>query len=475
MLLNDNITRHHAVDDPGTVDHSIVYNTMMNYYEKLKLGKGAWFRQLLCDAVTPSGNIYRLIGLRFEARKHSFYIQMQMQEIADTHPYLLAESSDTETDDIDQNIASENAKAEARLKKMIEALGKAKVTIRNTFDLEAEPETTSTGFPPIEEFCQMKISPSWWMLPEDPMDLAEVLRGLVLTFLILLIQTVVPVIILVNAWYEPHNHLLEFENFQSTFNYHEIFCLGLTTQDQLHTIMGVLLMELVIVIIHSYVAVQWENARVSAYLPTSRSWYVVGNLVNIHCNVVILLIIPLLFWTEAGATQIALDSLTLLFLQTLDDLDGYALSYMRKNDHDYCQDAAWHIAMLSRCPVNIKELINPDADGPDDLWDIQFENKQLQASVREGEEKRKCICRLEQRGRDTDETSPLRPSQADVAALETEYRIVDEQQVSVLPRPEGASLSMMWHITYYFVLIGAFVLPAVWMVVNKRCGARAPV
>eukprot|EP00971_Amphidinium_carterae_P077874 1540322-Amphidinium_carterae.1 len=99
-------------------------------------------------------------------------------------------------------------------------------------------------------------------------------------------------------------------------------------------------------------------------------------------------------WQHDNATWIvpsmpALDSLSLLFVQTLDDFAGYACQYMNKTDDDYAMGATWQMAMLSQCPVQLQDIACPDITNPTpsevrEIWKVCFVGEKLQAVVRAG-------------------------------------------------------------------------------------------
>merc|ERR1719297_65703 len=93
------------------------------------------------------------------------------------------------------------------------------------------------------------------------------------------------------------------------------------------------------------------------------------------CVIITTLALPLRFWDETNSTAIAMDSLTLLFVFMLDDLSGFAATYLGKTEESYSRAAAWQKAMLSQCPVKIADIINSGAAHEDELWRCEFDSR----------------------------------------------------------------------------------------------------
>ena len=48
-------------------------------------------------------------------------------------------------------------------------------------------------------------------------------------------------------------------------------------------------------------------------------------------------------------------------------------------DEDFQRMTSWNFALLYQCPVDLGEVVNPEASGPHDFWKIRIEDQRLQA------------------------------------------------------------------------------------------------
>jgi len=234
-------------------------------------------------------------------------------------------------------------------------------------------------------------------------------------------------------------------------------------KEQLHTIMGGILLELTLLIVHSYVHDQHDNAAKLCLLPTSRFWLMVDQLTNMCCVIISTLALPVRFWGEDNSTAIAMDSLTLLFVFMLDDLSGFAATYLGKTEEGYSRAAAWQKAMLSQCPIKIADLINVGATHEDELWRCDFDkNGRLQmATVVSGSSERfvkRRVMRVAQTSEDT-------------ALLQDDTRLCysTSSLQEVLPRWESTFMVQAWYLLDVFMILVQIIVPLWWMILDKKC------
>mmetsp|Transcript_36993 Transcript_36993/g.115152 ORF Transcript_36993/g.115152 Transcript_36993/m.115152 type:complete len:247 (+) Transcript_36993:704-1444(+) len=242
--------------------------------------------------------------------------------------------------------------------------------------------------------------------------------------------------------------------------------------ERLHTIMGGILLQLVVLIIHSYILEQAHNSRKAGTLPSDPFWYAVGNVTNQVCTLMTIATAPILFWNEGSPTSIAMDSLTILFIFMLDDFAGHAVTYMGKTEEGYSRSAAWHKGLLAHCPVSLSDLINPSAASADELWCIRYSpsGDLLKAGPQDGSREQTCPRRLER----------LRPEPAgERTALvnspkegEPEVRLWYTNAPGVAREMPGQYVKVIqwiWSAIGKLSLAVQVTLPVLWMVVNKPC------
>mmetsp|Transcript_1566 Transcript_1566/g.4033 ORF Transcript_1566/g.4033 Transcript_1566/m.4033 type:complete len:445 (-) Transcript_1566:37-1371(-) len=444
MLLAEKLQTVQERDHEYDVDHAHLYKSMSRFHQRTLHKEGTFYLQTLVSALTPKGNIYRFMGLHSERRRNTVDLWQQMEELANVHKDLLG---------------GQEASVEVRVNRLLQALSETIVEAdAESQQIKAE---APVGFGPVEEFLFSRATSYCGIfVPDASKERREWLTNVCMCILVFFIQLCVPTAVLVEKWMDPQNRLKETDIWKH-LNIHELLCLGKDIEGVLHTVVGFLLMGLVIVIILSYIAEQNNNAQKSASVPSDRYYYLAGNLANVYCNVVTVLVLPLLFWTETEATNIALDSLSLLFVQTLDDFAGYACQYMNKTDDDYAMGATWQMAMLSQCPVQLQDITNPTPSEVREIWKVCFVGEKLQAVVRAGAHPRECPRRLQRFAMDS---SPLLQGSSSPFV----YRATRRRE-EVLPRPEGIVIPCLWNVAWYLVALCLWFVPIFWMTTNKAC------
>mmetsp|Transcript_32007 Transcript_32007/g.75027 ORF Transcript_32007/g.75027 Transcript_32007/m.75027 type:complete len:446 (-) Transcript_32007:134-1471(-) len=443
MLLAEKLQSIQEQEHDYDVDHAHLYISMVRFHKRTLAKEGTFYLQTLVSALTPKGNIYRYMGLQAERRRNTADLWWQMEELADTYKDLLGGS--------DTPMKQRTAMLRTALEKHV---------VSGAPDARKDGKD-SLGFCPVDEFLFTTATNYCGVIvPDNAKQRRQWITNLCLVFLVFMIQILVPTVVLIEKWHAPGNHLRD-ADLWGHLKFRELLCLGDDMEGVMHTIVGVLLMELVLVIVLSYISEQNNNSQKSACVPSDRTYFLIGNFANIWCNLVTVLLLPMLFWTEDEATNIALDSLTLLFVQTLDDFAGYACQYMGGSDDEYAMSATWQMAMLSQCPVSLKDIVNPRAKNVDEIWSIRFDNDKLQVAFPEGGEPKACERRLQ---RHNLETSPL----VEGSSGSFLYRATRTKQ-EVLPRPEGLVIPALWNVAWYFVCVCLLIVPVFWMMVNRHC------
>mmetsp|Transcript_1102 Transcript_1102/g.2242 ORF Transcript_1102/g.2242 Transcript_1102/m.2242 type:complete len:441 (+) Transcript_1102:83-1405(+) len=437
MVLLSEVVEHHVDSHHHTdTDHTELYKVMQAEHDAiLKHRSGTLYRSKLWSSIAPAGNIYRYVGLLADFRVHSYDLQCQLLQVADKHKDLLG---------------AQLSQAE-RSAKLLELL-------KSTTATDAEGGFISKGWLPLEVYLRDGVdSLGFWLMPEDKQP------WMTQTFLALMIctvQIVCPLLILLDEWSQPSNKLAVFQKFVENLKFSELICLGTTSAEKCHTLMGVLLLLLVLLIIRSYVQEQRAHGYKSGRLPTNRFWMVLGAVTNMWSAVVVSLALPLRFWDEGNSTSIALDAMSLLFLFMLDDFSGLACVYMGKSDESFQRDSAWNKALLSHCPVRLEDFINERARTADELWQIRTGNDSTLLASRPGEPERKCKKRL---ARIYEETTGL---------LDGDYHMLyctSADKSRVLPDYGDNILDFLWRMIDTFLTIWGLVVPFLWMAVDQPC------
>jgi len=354
----------------------------------------------------------------------------------------------------------------APLEQRVQALVEALDRIKHQHDTESEE--VWSGYPPVREFLFHRMYQlCFFRYPWGDGRLKAWFLHRGIAWMIFATQVLVPSLILVDEWLEGAGGTGRLEGwFNGTVALKDFLCLGGSTKDQLHTIMGGILLELTLLIIHSYVHEQHGNATKLLLLPTSRFWLMVDQVSNIFCVIVTTLALPLRFFGEDNSTAIAMDSLTLLFVFMLDDLAGFAATYLGKTEETYSRAAAWQKAMLAQCPVRISDIINSEATHVDELWRCEFDNTGRLLAATTGRSRiqyvHRRLMRVAQMTEGVTEVSPL---------LKDDPRLCysTRKQEEILPRWESILMVNTWLFLDIFMIVVQIVVPIWWMILDKPC------
>lgn len=456
MILSERLEEHQDAVQSADWKCAQLYRSVMDEHRQVVVRKeGYLYHSTLWAAMTPAGNIYRYLALATERHRNCADIWRQLDELAERHAALLG---------------GEQAPLEARSWKLCRALEQA--TVHGALDAEKGEEVI--GFKPLEEYFSTRVQQLGPLIyPVDGQQFMDWLTHRAIAAMICLIQFTAPLVIFMDEWSRDENKLRDPRKFVSEIRLNEVFCLGTNFRDKLHTIMGGILLQLVILIIHSYVIEQHNSSKKSGTLPKDTYWYVLGNVTNQVCTFMTILTAPILFWNEDSPTSMAMDSLTVLFIFMLDDFAGYACTYMGKTDESYSRSAAWQKGLLTQCPVSLSDLIDPSAANASELWSIRYsaDGQLLCAQSEDGCGERVCPRRLERlRPTTSDERTALvqAPVQGEDSTMRLWYRN-SPTSGSELPGYGTAVLGGIWTVLSKFSLVVQFMLPLAWMAVNKPC------
>lgn len=337
--------------------------------------------------------------------------------------------------------------------------------------LAGKGEGQTEGFKPLEEFLGSKVMRFGPILcPVDRETRSTWLYGILIANLVAVIQFVAPTLIVIDKWFSDRNRLRHPQDFIREVGWDELWCPTRTLTESVHTVMGVVLLALILVIISSYISGQLHSADKEARLPTDKSWQILGALANLWCCTFTAFAAPLDFWTEDNATSIAMDSMALLFIFSLDDLSGMACMYFGKDDEDFRRAAAWNVALLSRTPLRLADLVNSHATCAEHFWIFRHGPRFGLCAVCDDSEAAKllpCEVRL---------TPAPKTEKSSLLSDDTEqwhYRYHYKSRPEKLPRMESRIIYIFWKILHSFMIGFTIVFPILWVMVDKPCKSLA--
>jgi hypothetical protein len=358
-----------------------------------------------------------------------------------------------------------------RCDKLVQAL---KETRADGVVFGVEEQAVPEGFLPLEEFFDADVSCTCGMLihPSAPEQRSRWFFNIFLAFVVFTIQTLAPFVMILQLWNGDDNHIKDPKQLLSMLNWKEFVCLGKTTDQVLVTIVGTLFVIMLYIIIHHHCRDEHEDATKMGRLPGDNFWLLLGNISQSLCPIMILIAAPLEYWSEDGVVGIMMNSMAMLFVWTLDDLTGDVFGYIGEEDSDFQKQASWTYALLAYCPVNVRDLINPEATKLEEFWKISY-NKQGILLNKDGK-----IC--ETRIMDTrllkDEKTPLVEGDEDdcLEKLVVQYKVQPHKAPRYLPGNREIVISGIWYVAKYFVYMCA-VVPLIWFVCNKPCYKVKPI
>jgi len=439
--LVDSVTED---DHKADVGLSNFYQSIMNEYNFVSDKKqGHFYWSTLWNSISPAGNIYRYIGLQTECNRHALDAWQQLDELAEKYAHLLGGTS---------------VPLEDRTQALIGALDRIK------HKPDPESDQAWSGFPPVREFLFHRIGElCLFRYPKDSTRRKEWFMHRAIAWMICVTQILVPYLIVVDEWLEGAGGTGRlYRWWHGSVAMKDFMCLGHGPKEKLHTIMGGILLELTLLIIHSYVNEQHDNAVKLLLMPMSRFWLVIDQLSNIWCVIVTTVALPLRFWGEDNSTAIAMDSLTLLFVFMLDDLAGFAATYLGKTEESYSRAAAWQKGMLSQCPVLIADIIDSDATQADELWRCEFDTSGRLLATNARTSPQRFVQRRVMRVAQLSEDTPLLKDDPRLCYSTTRLQ-------EVLPRWESILMVHTWHLLDLFMMGVQIIVPIWWMILDKSC------
>jgi hypothetical protein len=404
----------------------------------------------LWSNIAPSGNIYRYIGLRQERLFHCWDIRRQLEEVVEQKKELFG-----------------GEKSEA---KCMEELLKALDETTAAGGVDSEEGEVSKGFLPLQEFgCDEVGRVGLIHFPLDSDELSRWRFNHFLAFLVFAIQTLGVGLLIIQLWYGKDNQLKDPRILWKNLNFKEMLCVGKDASTALTTIAGVMFLLLIYAIVYNYALDELENACKTGRLPTNKFWSGLGSFANAFCGCFVLLAIPMEFWSEDGIVGIMMNSMALLFVFTLDDLTCDAFGYLGTDDSDFAKELSWHYALLSFCPINLRDLIDDNATKLDELWKIKYASNGSLVSAQTG---KVCRTRIMDVTPEPTEKSPLvqdEIEEGDMSSLVVEYCTGEFASTELLPGMRARLLKVLWTVILWAIKIMWVVVPIVWFIVNKPC------
>jgi hypothetical protein len=418
--------------------------------------------------ISPSGgNIYRLNSLEAEHLKHRYDLKCQVAELAEQKQVLLNKALSAKN-----TPPSSEAREELLTQLLIDAKPRGFV-----LDEEGGDKVDDLGFLPLREFLGGGGVASYWylggmLLPTRKSSFRRMLKNRLLGLLIACIQISGPIMIFIRNWYMPTNYLRL--GISKYFSWREVTCFG-NASDASTALLGTMFLYIVYEVSRGYALTEIESATASRCLPNDHFWQSLGRIANQLAIVFTCLAMPLVFWSELAPKDIVFDSLAMLFIFSLDDLSGGALDYLNLSDSDFCKMRSWFTVFLGQTPVDLNDVVNPQAEVAEEIWQVLFDNNGL-VNTRTG---KPCETRLREDTRKAlpmSETTPLAAvedqSSSPFKFDRFQYTVARNDGPDPLPGSTAGIFSFLRHMWWFiFIGLGALelVVPPVFMVVNDPC------
>eukprot|EP00931_Biecheleriopsis_adriatica_P055472 TRINITY_DN32808_c0_g1_i1.p1 TRINITY_DN32808_c0_g1~~TRINITY_DN32808_c0_g1_i1.p1 ORF type:complete len:494 (+),score=103.04 TRINITY_DN32808_c0_g1_i1:65-1546(+) len=440
--------------------------------------KYAFNLSALWERIAPSGNIYRLNSLQQSRFRHCENLYAQLEDLAEEYQNLLGGSS---------------TKLEQRCAALLESLKATKVDLflvgkeAENADLEMPIEKT-TGFPPLREFLAERVTSGWFTyLPESEASSAAWQMSRRVGYMVFIVQLLGPVLIVLGTWKRPTNYLSEPLATWERLTPRNIFCETHSLQDWCTILMGVMFSFFVVTQLLNSASSELNDAeKFRRLLPYDSVWPFI-NFVNAWCVLWNIVSLPLAFWAMESAQAVVLGALGVLFLYNLDDLAGAAGSILGTSDSEFRRGICWHYALISHCPVRLKDVVNPDAKSAEDFWQITLNSTGLLAarpSSATGPPSTMAPTRLALSAQnDSNEQTPLLADQKrsswvpdaanaqDFEQLRVRVRFSEEGGAYELPSTGGHFQVAVWQFIVFVLRVLQVLLPLFYFVVNKPCAA----
>mmetsp|Transcript_10558 Transcript_10558/g.18595 ORF Transcript_10558/g.18595 Transcript_10558/m.18595 type:complete len:499 (+) Transcript_10558:80-1576(+) len=430
------------------------------YKEGLKATKfGRHYWDNIWSSKAPRSNIYRYNGLCHMHRLITYDLRQQLEELADQYAHIFTQYTSNRME---------------RAQILVEVL--RKVQVENSPEVLAKGETPLEGFLPLTEFLESPVT-EWlpgfaWathgpiLVPTDPQERKLFWENGVMACAVFCLQITAPFCMIINHWVEGTNYVKDPRLAWNLFSWQEVKCLGGSQVPMTMTIVGTLLLIIVIFIVRVEVNCELQDTKKLSKALNSSWWFFIGTFANAWSCCFVSFALPLLFWSLTDVVTLICDSMGVLFIYGLDDIVSDVFRYLNSSDESYARSVAWTSIFLTKCPLNIKDVVNPQARSVNEFWRIRFDSEGHLLNV----SNQRCVVRLDEFSFATaSDRDPLIGS-GEGRTPRCVYR--DRHHEKTLPNITNRLGSWMWSSLALILWIAQFVVPMVWFVFNDACDPK---
>lgn len=410
--------------------------------------------------LAPAGNIYRLNGLHQMRLAHCADLQSQLRDVAEERAELLGR---------DRSL-------EERCDLLLQALKTTKVGLalgktQKDTELGWDDQVLQTdGFPVLEEFLAEKVGGWPIVAPLTPSSWESWWSAQLVGWIVALVQTIGPVLVVLGLWEGNTNYLHDPVSTWQRLSVSSILCPNRPLSDWCTILMGVMFSFFVVVQLLNYAASELEDVWKYGRLAGCTSfWSIVGGYINAWCVLWNIVALPLSFWRMERATDVILGSWGLLFMFNLDDLTGIAGQVLGSNDLEFQRSLCWTYALLSQCPVELKDVVNPEAQNVEELWSFTLTDESIRST--RCEDQSNAPTRVA-----ASEKTPLLAKAAEnrVPSMDNMRAVMRFSARGYnyhLPSNNTTMLASIWQLIVYWLRLMQVLLPLLFFIVNKPCPA----
>mmetsp|Transcript_43703 Transcript_43703/g.81512 ORF Transcript_43703/g.81512 Transcript_43703/m.81512 type:complete len:467 (+) Transcript_43703:79-1479(+) len=425
--------------------------------------KGSFNLSAVWARLAPSGNIYRLNALREVRLRHCADLQRQLAELAEELAETLGGSQ------------------EERCEKLIESLKAAKVDLDEAYENSEkgwEVDSFKTqGYPPLEEFLVGKVSRGLLVVPSEQSAWKDWWKAQLVGCMVAVVQILGPVMVVLSLWQDPTNYLQHPLETLERLSVRSVFCTERDMGEWTTILMGVMFSFFVVVQLLNYAAQELEDAFKFGRLAGGASlWSWAGGYINAWCVVWNIVVLPVSFWKMDHASDVVLSSLGILFMFNLDDLTGTAGAVLGTSDALFQRGLCWNYALLSQCPLQLRDVVNPKATCFEDFWQLRLTATAIQST--RSSDPSGAPANAETRIAPCEETPLLAGSKSQshpsFEQMKVAMRFTKDGSVYHLPSWNSNVQAQVWQIVVWLLQLLQALLPVFYFIVNKPCPAQPP-
>jgi len=415
--------------------------------------KGYFDLSAVWARLAPSGNVYRLCALQEVRLGHCADLQSQLRELAEEFGETLGGTS------------------EERYNLLIASLKEAKVDLDEAYE-QAEKgweldSFKTTGYPPLEEFLVGNVRRGLFVVPTEPGAWKDWCTSKLVGCMVAVVQILGPVMVVLSLWQDPTNYLQHPLETVKRISVNNVFCVERDMGEWCTILMGVVFSFFVVVQLLNYAHEELEDAYKFGRLAGCASfWAFAGGYINAWCVMWNILVIPVSFWKLTHASQVVLNAMTILFMFNLDDLAGTAGAVLGTSDTLFQRGLCWNYALLSQCPLDLRDVVNPKATSAADFWQLRLTATALQ-SARAAQNAETRVAPFEQ--------TPLLAAKRNghgvpsLEELKVCMRFAKDGSIYQLPSANSSIQASLWQFMVWTLRLLQVLMPAFYFVVNKPC------